>query len=512
MSSDDSGVFIDCESPNLLNTQEEPSLDELYSHIPPPIPLIPQNKYKDVPLGDLKIDDKLWKNGRGPNEKNEEEAQACINQSDCNEIIDIQSIVDENAIVYQRDPTKRGISCIECKVKLDTLKNLPKFDLKPLPQPSNSELTFDSKFECGNLALVLKKSENEYDLLMQTDINTKGHTQWFYFKVQNPTTKTVKFNILNFSKNDSLFNYGMQIVIHSEKHYQKTKTQWFRGGKEISYFGNNIKRNSKGGTYYTLTFTYEFLYESDTVSFAYCYPYSYSRLLQDLENLEMNFADIVSRRTLCLSISDKRCELVTITAPGSTEEVKKRKGVVLSARVHPGESVASWMMKGVLEFLTSKSKEAKILREKYVFKILPMLNPDGVYYGNYRCGLGGSDLNRNWKTPSKILHPTIYASKKMIKSFCKERSVELICDFHGHSKRKNIFMYGCNIQESPEITRCFPYIISKHSSYFYYPYCSFRMQKSKEATMRISLFKETKIPLIYTLEASFFGGDYVNPI
>ena len=70
-------------------------------------------------------------------------------------------------------------------------------------------------------------------------------------------------------------------------------------------------------------------------------------------------------------------------------------------------------------------------------------------------------------------------------------------------------MYGCNIQEAPEVTRSIPYIISKMSPYFYYPYCSFRMQKSKEATLRISMFKETKIPLIYTLESSFFGGNYV---
>jgi len=304
----------------------------------------------------------------------------------------------------------------------------------------------------------------------------------------------------------------MEVCIHTEKHYHKTKTQWFRGGKDISYYPNNIKRNSKGGTYYTLTFTYEFLYDLDTVSFAYCYPYTYSKLMKELDLLEINFPDVLTRRTLCLSICERRCEVITITAPGTVEEIKKRKGAVLSARVHPGESVASWMMKGVLEFLTSKSKEAKLLRERYVFKILPMLNPDGVYFGNYRCGVAGCDLNRNWKSPSKILHPTIYASKKLIKAFCKERTVELICDFHGHSKRKNIFMYGCNIQENPEITRCIPYIISKSSSYFFYPYCSFRMQKSKEATMRISLFKETKIPLIYTLEASFYGGDYVRPI
>lgn len=76
-----------------------------------------------------------------------------------------------------------------------------------------------------------------------------------------------------------------------------------------------------------------------------------------------------------------------------------------------------------------------------------MLNPDGVINGNYRCSLSGGDLNRRWKNPSKVLHPTVYEAKRLCKDFQKERSVALICDFHGHSRRKNIFMYGNNFQD-----------------------------------------------------------------
>jgi len=93
----------------------------------------------------------------------------------------------------------------------------------------------------------------------------------------------------------------------------------------------------------------------------------------------------------------------------------KRKGVVITARVHPGESNGSWMMKGVLNFLTNtEDPAAELLRQHFVFKIVPMLNPDGVINGNYRCSLAGCDLNRRWKAPSKILHPTIYSTKQMV--------------------------------------------------------------------------------------------------
>ena len=54
-----------------------------------------------------------------------------------------------------------------------------------------------------------------------------------------------------------------------------------------------------------------------------------------------------------------------------------------------------------------------------------MLNPDGVYYGRYRCNITGTDLNRIWNFPSKYFHPTIYFTKELLKqlhtgSFFKE--------------------------------------------------------------------------------------------
>lgn len=55
--------------------------------------------------------------------------------------------------------------------------------------------------------------------------------------------------------------------------------------------------------------------------------------------------------------------------------------IVLTSRVHPGESNASWVMKGTLEFLCSNDLAAQSLREAFVFKVIPMLNPDGVING-----------------------------------------------------------------------------------------------------------------------------------
>jgi len=59
----------------------------------------------------------------------------------------------------------------------------------------------------------------------------------------------------------------------------------------------------------------------------------------------------------------------------------------------------------------SDKPHAKLLRSFYVFKIVPMLNPEGVACGNNRTNSSGSDLNRRWMDPNEKLHPSIYYTK-----------------------------------------------------------------------------------------------------
>lgn len=64
--------------------------------------------------------------------------------------------------------------------------------------------------------------------------------------------------------------------------------------------------------------------------------------------------------------------------------------IFLSSRVHPGETPASFVLNGIFNFLTDeKNIQSKVLREKFCFKIVPMLNPDGVYRGYYRLDTYG---------------------------------------------------------------------------------------------------------------------------
>jgi hypothetical protein len=47
--------------------------------------------------------------------------------------------------------------------------------------------------------------------------------------------------------------------------------------------------------------------------------------------------------------------------------LKNRKIVLISARIHPGESNSSWVMQGIIEYLLGETKEASLLRKMYIF-------------------------------------------------------------------------------------------------------------------------------------------------
>lgn len=63
---------------------------------------------------------------------------------------------------------------------------------------------------------------------------------------------------------------------------------WFRSGEDISYYKNGINKTNIpwGDQYYTLSFTYTFKHDKDTVFFAYSVPYSFSDLRNDLQEIE----------------------------------------------------------------------------------------------------------------------------------------------------------------------------------------------------------------------------------
>ncbi|NXH18087.1 CBPC4 carboxypeptidase, partial [Bucco capensis] len=410
-----------------------------------------------------------------------------------------------------------------------------------LDEPSHSSpgapgcLTFFSKFECGNLRKAIQVREFEYDLILNADVNSNQHHQWFYFEVRDmKLAVSYRFNIINCEKFNSQFNYGMQPVMYSVKEALQGRPHWLRAGHDICYYKNHYYCNAlagegvRGKFYYTLTFSIKFPHKDDVCYLAYHYPYTYSTMMSHLDILEQtrNPKKVYWRQqTLCQTLGGNGCPLLTITAmPESKkrddlEQFYSRPYVFLMARVHPGESNASWVMKGTLEFLVSTDPIADLLRKCFIFKIVPMLNPDGVINGNHRCSLSGDDLNRQWSAPSSQLHPTIYHAKGLLYYLRSLGRAPLVfCDYHGHSQKKNVFLYGCSIKETlwqagcmvdtAVITedvgyRTLPKILDKVAPAFVMNSCSFLVEKSRESTARVVVWKEMGVLRSYTMESTY---------
>jgi hypothetical protein len=84
--------------------------------------------------------------------------------------------------------------------------------------PADDTLVFESRFESGNLRRAVQVAPYEYDLVLQPDLNTRGHTQWFFLAVSNTRAgRPYRLNIINLLKPDSLYNAGMLPLLHSQR-------------------------------------------------------------------------------------------------------------------------------------------------------------------------------------------------------------------------------------------------------------------------------------------------------
>ncbi|ORY81078.1 Zn-dependent exopeptidase [Neocallimastix californiae] len=170
----------------------------------------------------------------------------------------------------------------------------------------------------------------------------------------------------------------------------------------------------------------------------------------DIDTLKKNnsLSDILTHEVIGESLIKNHIDLLTIT----------------------NKKINNINKKGFIEFILGNSEEAKFLRNKYIIKIIPMLNPDGVITGNSRCSLTGYDLNRCWRLSKKKLlkySPEIYHAIEMIQKTVVNNDIEMFVDMHGHSRKFGTFLYGCNNDDNDKNR------------------CHFNIEKVKEGTGRV---------------------------
>jgi len=94
-----------------------------------------------------------------------------MNVGSCSYLINIKKLVEEHNIDGEKKDFKSMKTGSMSKISLSA----PQPYYTPEDEKDNT-LVFESRFESGNLLAAIKTSENEYDLILQNDINTNGHT------------------------------------------------------------------------------------------------------------------------------------------------------------------------------------------------------------------------------------------------------------------------------------------------------------------------------------------------
>ena len=195
---------------------------------------------------------------------------------------------------------------------------------------------------------------------------------------------------------------------------------------------------------------------------------------------------------------------------------------MISARVHPGQAPSSHTFNGLLKFLISNDARAHFLRKNFVFKLIPMLNPDGVYHGHHRMDIYGQNLNRFYIDPDVSLQPSVFAVKKLGEFYHQQERLCFYIDLHAHPQKKGNFIYG-NSMDAPQQqvqTQLFARLLSLNCTEFDYYNSSFSKYHmnakdknedlSKEGCGRVVFNTHFSMPYAYTMECGYTSSVYLN--
>ncbi len=424
--------------------------------------------------------------------------------------------------------------------------------MQPLPQHQCevqlNHLTFSSRICSGNMAKaeIDEDEEGEYNVWTTPDCAGSPHAttcrSWFYFAVRGGQVgETIGITVMNSNVQNKLYKKGYKPVWRGAE----SSPKWKPIPRKVT---TSIEDED-----YQIRWEHTFA-AAEEVQFAFCYPSSFEESEARIVECERAVLDpavaekiYFKSEVLARSLEGRPMRLLTLSSPLGMHKVgeaptdrlfpddparldaactfKGKPIIFISCRVHPGETPAQHVYNGLVDLLMSKTDpRAAALRNRYVFKLVPMLNPDGVARGHYRTDTLGQNLNRFYHDPSPDLHPTIFAAKQYVVERAKEGQVHMYIDLHAHATRRGCFIFGNNTSTTESLveTLLFSKLISMSSPHFDFNQCNYTEKNmlrkdrrdglSKSGSGRVGIYRETGLTHIYTLECNYNTGLTVNAI
>ncbi len=282
-------------------------------------------------------------------------------------------------------------------------------------------MKISTAFDSGSVEIVSLERADNIQLKIRKD-SQSDFLQWFHFRLQGAAGENCRIRFLNAGETSYVKGWeGYRAVAsYDRKHWFRVPTNY--DGKEL---------------------TIEHSPQSNSVYYAYFEPYSSERHL-DLIGMACESAWCEVER-LGGTVDGRDLDLLVL---GDGDPAKRK--IWITARQHPGETMAEWFIEGLLERLLDEDDAvSRSLLAKATFYVVPNINPDGSARGNLRTNAAGANLNREWMSPSLEFSPEVY----LVRQKMHETGVDLFLDAHGDEALPYVFVAGCegNPNYSPRL-------------------------------------------------------------
>ena len=271
-------------------------------------------------------------------------------------------------------------------------------------------MQISSLFDSGNIRVIRAEQPDDIMLAINKD-NQSDFYQWFHFRLTGEVNQLHTLHISDLAS--SAYPKGWEGYNVLASYDRQT---WFRVDSE---FNGDI-------------LTFSIALEQPQVYFAYFIPYSYERHLDLLADAQCS--PLCELKYLGDTLDGRDMSMLVIGEPG-----EDKRNIWITARQHPGESMAEWCAEGIIaRLLDEQDGLSRALLEKAVFYIVPNMNPDGSARGHLRTNAVGANLNREWKTPTLERSPEVY----YVLNAMHEVGVDMYLDLHGDEALPYNFVAG----------------------------------------------------------------------
>ena len=272
------------------------------------------------------------------------------------------------------------------------------------------KISVNTQFDAGSI--IVKKLDHANDLHFEIRKDTNSEfAQWFYFQLNGIKHQELKIHLDNLATTaypDGWVEYNVCASYDN--------LNWFR---VESLFAEN-------------SLSWSITPEANSIYFAYFEPYPYQRH-QELIALT-NSVSNTQHHVLGQTRERRNIDLLIIG------DIAAKHKIWITARQHPGESMAEWFMEGLIHrLIDAQDAITNTLLQDCVFYLVPNMNPDGAIHGNLRTNSSGTNLNREWLTPSLENSPEVYYVRQQMLA----TGVTMFFDIHGDEALPYVFTSGC---------------------------------------------------------------------